>query len=269
MSLSAWNDAAIGAVQGTIPYRGTSGWLGAVQVLRGTLLITGPYTAVPGDRVQADTASGPVTITLPTAPLDHTMVAVTHLVQGGANVVTVACGGADTIFILNQPTSIFLPYQGQTVVLEYQSAGGIWYIVGSDSNTRNTGDYLTASAPNTTVSLASGVVANVTSISVPPGDWDISGLGQFALAAATVVNFLAAISTTNNTLSTPSNVSWSGIATQTANSNLVTAVNRFSLTVTTTIYLNVLCNFTAGTVTAGGIIRRGGIGRGLGSLVQF
>ena len=259
VSLSAWNDAAIGAAQGTIAYRAASGWLGAVQVLRGTGLITSAYTAVPGDRVQADTASGPVTITLPTAPPDHTMVAVTHLVQGGANAVTVACGGADTIFILNQPTSIFLPYQGQTVVLEYQSAGGIWYIVNSDSNTRNTGDYVSSSVPNTAVNLATNVPVNVTSISLVPGDWDISGLGYFSATAATFAAanaFSVGPGTTTNGWLADATALYPIFGTGlTIVANLPFSAVRVLVTTTTTYYFVVRSIFSAGTVTAGGIIR--------------
>jgi hypothetical protein len=146
-------------------------------------------------------------------------------------------------------------------MLQYQAAGAVWHVVGSNSDTRDTGDYLAASVPATNVSLTANVNAVVTGLSLPFGNWDISGLAYFQTAGATFPGanaFQFGPSPLNNGwpagFDGVSNYPY--VATNiTANMNLTFTNVAAVLTTTTTYYLVVRSAFTAGTVTAGGFIR--------------
>jgi len=109
------------------------------------------------------------------------------------------------------------------------------------------------------VSLTSGVTANVTSISLTTGDWDVFGNVWTKANAATTTSVLAVgISSTSATLPGapglgPTNLYQSDVA---AGNNLVlpTGTGRFSLAVTTTIYLAAQAGFAVNTMGAYGII---------------
>jgi hypothetical protein len=105
---------------------------GAMQALARTAVKTANYTAAAGDLVPVDTTSGAVTVTLPNAPADKTMVAVKHIIQGGTNAVTIACAGSDVFNRAGGPTSATLPYANQAMLLEYTAAVGIWSVIADD-----------------------------------------------------------------------------------------------------------------------------------------
>lgn len=93
---------------------------------------TGSYAATANQLVPCDTTSGSLTVTLPNAPADRTMVAIKHVIQGGTNSVTFACAGSDVINKAGGSTTGTLSLVNQAVLLMYAAAGGIWYIVSDD-----------------------------------------------------------------------------------------------------------------------------------------
>lgn len=129
------------------------------------------------------------------------------------------------------------------------------------------GEIVTATvAAGAAVALTTATSANVTSISVTAGDWDIFGQIDFALGATTSITQLnAAISLTTGTLSTQPG--GSGLGTDPATlQNLaatVPAANvfqacgpvRLSVAATTTVYLVANATFTVSTCAAFGTIR--------------
>lgn len=112
------------------------------------------------------------------------------------------------------------------------------------------------SASSTGTSLTSGAPANVTSISLAAGDWDVSGVVLYTPAGTTTVSALA---------EGPSSTSatFGGLGTQTSTETTfttgsvqrrATADVRFNLGSTTTIFLVAQATFGVSTMTADGFI---------------
>jgi len=90
------------------------------------------YTAVPGDFVPVDVTGGGVTVTLPAAPADKTVLGVKLAAQAAGNTVTIARGGTTDTFNASGSTSLTLRLLNQGVTLQYQAAGGIWWVLADD-----------------------------------------------------------------------------------------------------------------------------------------
>lgn len=117
-----------------------------------------------------------------------------------------------------------------------------------------------ATNTNTTVSLTTVTPANVTSISLTAGDWDICGQVQFVPAGSTtIVQVIGAISTTSATL--PGNAigasqsEITGTLTTGGNQVLGLTCSRQLLSGTTTIYLVADASFGVSTMGAAGWIQ--------------
>lgn len=114
-------------------------------------------------------------------------------------------------------------------------------------------------ATGSPVTLTTNTAANVTSISLTAGDWDIEGNVNFNLTGATATAFSAGISLTTATVPTDGSEVASGVVT-----TAITGVNgitlprkRVSIAGTTTVYLVAKSTFTLGSETAfGGITAR-------------
>jgi hypothetical protein len=129
------------------------------------------------------------------------------------------------------------------------------------------GTLVTSSIPSgSAVSLTTATPANVTSITLSPGDWDISGVLDFNPAATTsVTNVTASVSLTSATLSgqtggnglgTDPTMAWNQAASVPAGvMALEVPAVRLSITKTTTVYLVAQATFTVSTMTAYGTIR--------------
>lgn len=114
-------------------------------------------------------------------------------------------------------------------------------------------------ASGSAVSLTTATAANVTSISLTAGDWDVDGNVNFIQTAATITVKVGSISTTSATNSTDGSEVYSGalLTVGTANDGLTLPRKRISISGTTTVYLVTSATFSAGTVTAfGGITAR-------------
>jgi hypothetical protein len=112
------------------------------------------------------------------------------------------------------------------------------------------------------VSLTTNVIANITSISLTAGDWDITGGGFFTPAATTsITRFGFSIETANNTFSSTPDCGYVMSAASFTPGNTTAVfghslpVFRVSLSGTTTYYLNAVSVFTNSTLGGFGIIR--------------
>lgn len=128
------------------------------------------------------------------------------------------------------------------------------------------GELITATiAAGSPVSLTNNTSANMTSISLTAGDWDVSGQVNFALTGATATSHQIGISATTATL--PTQAGGSGIGTDPLASFPIpmTALSgtldvgvgpvRVSLSSTTTIYIVAFALFSGGTEVVYGTIR--------------
>lgn len=109
------------------------------------------------------------------------------------------------------------------------------------------------------VSLTTNTTANVTSISLTAGDWDVEGNINAALGTATVTAASGGITTTSATVPTDGSEIFGGVVvTLTSLSTTLSCPRkRISLAATTTVYLVARSTFSAGTVgTFGSLVAR-------------
>lgn len=124
-----------------------------------------------------------------------------------------------------------------------------------NANAGSVGEYVTATA--TGVALTSNTGANITSISLTAGDWDVQGTMQVQAAGTTNIgNALAGVSTTSATIGALGTY-WQFLSSVTTGGGLVfpTPTVRLSLTTTTTVFLVANVGFTVSTCSASGLIR--------------
>jgi hypothetical protein len=125
-----------------------------------------------------------------------------------------------------------------------------------NANTGSVGEYVTATAGPT--SLTSNTLTNITSISLPAGDWEVSGNILFTVGAgASMTIAQSAVSSTSATLpAAPLYAQISGISLGAgAQWTIEAPVQRINVSSTTTVYLVTLAVFSGGTTTATGVIR--------------
>lgn len=110
-------------------------------------------------------------------------------------------------------------------------------------------------ATGSAVTLSNGTAANVTSISLTAGIWDVSGLIGFS-GSITATTCVGGISTTSATQGTQgdNNISTSSIPNGASDTSVSIPSYRLTLNATTTVYLVALVNFTVGTAKAYGRI---------------
>ncbi len=121
--------------------------------------------------------------------------------------------------------------------------------------------FVSSNIPSPGTSLSTGVSANITSITLGPGDWDVSGLcAEQPNGATTSTAFLCSVSTTSATLNvTPGDASAFAIndgSTGAGGNNIIpTSTGRFVVTTSTTLFLVVQSTFAVNTMSAYGTIR--------------
>lgn len=119
------------------------------------------------------------------------------------------------------------------------------------------GELLTASA--TGVALSTGVTANLTSVSLTAGDWDVTAVAQYTPAATTSITELTqGINSTSATIGALGSfsrfVTPAAVPGATPSAWPVSTV-RMTLAATTTVYLSSNSVFTVSTLTGAGLIR--------------
>jgi hypothetical protein len=143
-----------------------------------------------------------------------------------------------------------------------QTKGIVGTTTNNSAQTGSVGEYLVSTVSNSTVSLVTNTAANITSLSLTAGDWDVVGNLQLGTAATTnLAYWYSTISTSSGTLAT-SSVAASNVASPTGGTvfgenafTLLSPTVRISLSATTTVYLVAQAGFTVSTLTAGGTIR--------------
>jgi hypothetical protein len=133
----------------------------------------------------------------------------------------------------------------------------------NSADTGVVGEYVVSTVSNTTVTLANNTAANITSISLTAGDWDVQANLQFDIGATTNMTYwYSTVSTTSGTLNTSTTNSSNGVAPTAAGTvfgatafTFLSPVARVSLSATTTVYLVAQAGFTVSTLKAGGTIR--------------
>jgi hypothetical protein len=135
-----------------------------------------------------------------------------------------------------------------------QTAGIVGTTTNNNANAGSVGETITNSASG--VSLTTGTPANVVSISLTAGDWDIWGNAEFDPAVSTVTSqIISAISTTSGTLPSSPNKCIQSTTQATGQSSTCAPVyTRLSIASTTTVYIVVDSSFTISTMTAAAVI---------------
>lgn len=130
----------------------------------------------------------------------------------------------------------------------------------SSAPTGYIGEYVESTvAQGAAVSLTTGVVTNITSISLTAGDWDVSGVVIMDSGATTnVTRVMGGINSTSGTVDTSKSYYSHGHSGYVPGGGQFRGMplntSRFSLSATTTIYLLALSNFTVSTCSAYGTI---------------
>jgi hypothetical protein len=127
----------------------------------------------------------------------------------------------------------------------------------SNAAAGNIGEYISQGAAG--ISVSAGVPADVCSISLTAGDWDVWGTIGTSPAGTTLTSLFAGwISTTSATApSAPNNGAYFTVMPPSVAGNqsiLPTGMTRLSLASTTTVYLSAQVNFTTSTCTIFGFI---------------
>lgn len=133
---------------------------------------------------------------------------------------------------------------------------------GGNAAAGDVGEYLESVVPaGSAVSLTNAAAANITSLSLTAGDWDVTANAGIVTAATTnVVYFLGSISTTSATVNTTdaAQLTWPGgmvLNTPGAGSPRITVARaRISISAPTTVYLVARSAFTVSTASAFGKI---------------
>ena len=144
-----------------------------------------------------------------------------------------------------------------------QTNGIVGTTTNNNANAGSVGEYVVSTVANTSVSLTTNTAANVTSISLTAGDWDVQANVQYNVGATTnMIYWYSTVSTTSGTLGSGS-ANASNMASPTAAGTvfgataftLLSPMARISLSATTTVYLVTQAGFTVSTLQAGGTIR--------------
>lgn len=117
------------------------------------------------------------------------------------------------------------------------------------------GEYIASIIPvGTPVALSNTTPANITSISLTAGDWDVTGTADFT-ASVSATLLVGGISTTTGTFLTDETQASLQISLGASTDRLALPTVRISIAATTTVYLVARSDFAAGAVSAWGSIR--------------
>ena len=137
-----------------------------------------------------------------------------------------------------------------------QTSGIVGTTTNNNANAGSVGEFVSNSA--TGVALTTTVTANITSISLTAGDWDVTGVAQFSPAGTTVIQQQAAGASSTSATVGGLGTLFSQTATYAAGQGGLTMAiptQRFSLSATTTIFAVGFAVFTTSTCTASAFLR--------------
>ncbi|WP_157661683.1 hypothetical protein [Burkholderia ubonensis] len=176
--------------------------------------------------------------------------AINQTAAGTTGQVLIGSTGADPSFGTSVSGLTF------TSAITPQSTGGIVGTTAADNaNAGSVGEYQPASTTGT--SLTNNTNANVTSISLTAGDWEVSGVVVFNPAGGTTVNNLVAgVSTTSATFGAAGTFSNLACSFTTGSiQRFMAPTVRVNVSTTMTVYLVAQAGFGASTMTADGYLR--------------
>lgn len=127
---------------------------------------------------------------------------------------------------------------------------------GTYASAGHIGEYL--SNQTTVVSLTNGIAANITTLSLTPGDWDVEGIVQFNPAGTTVLfGQAASVSTASATVGAFGSLVSINLSAGTTGvgSALTLPKTRVNVSVATTVYAVATGSFTTSTCTASAFLR--------------
>ncbi len=137
--------------------------------------------------------------------------------------------------------------------LRYSIATGVWVLINPTE-----GEFITSTTVPTAVALATTAVTTLASITLPVGDWDVTGTVTFAPAATTnITALLEGSSLVTNTLGAVGTYNLNYQAGVVLGAVLLTRsmpARRMKITAPTVVYLVGSAAFTVSTCTAGGTI---------------
>ena len=162
-------------------------------------------------------------------------------------------GNAPILEALGTDTNVIGQIRGQ-------GTGGV-AIQGTGTNNNASagfvGEFVSSSIPvASAVSLTTGTPANVTSISLTAGDWDVHGNVFISGAASNIARSQAWVSLTSATAPDLSLRSLDDTPSGSSLCGLVTPFFRVSISSTTTVYLSCQGNFSATATACGNIYAR-------------
>lgn len=134
-------------------------------------------------------------------------------------------------------------------------------VVGTSTNddavAGNVGEYVFSTVAANFVTLTNNTAATCTSINLTAGDWDVEGIVDYTLSAASTTAFQSGSSDTDATFDAQDSYAQIPLITTLLSSiyGAVIPVQRYSLSAPATVYLIAKSSFSAGTVKAGGTIR--------------
>jgi len=217
-----------------------------------------PYTAlVATDLLLVNATAGAVTVNLPTAVGNSGKTFRIRKTDSSTNAVTVDGDGTETI---NGSTTKLLISQHEEITIISDNSN--WIVSAYVSPAFSSASRLRASATG----LTTGTGANITSISLQPGEWDLVGQVGFDHGSSTnVTSYQIALSRTSATLSGTDSLaapnSDGEVRTSFNSAGVVTSADqafnchsRVVITSATTFYLVADCNFTVSTLTGYGSI---------------
>lgn len=137
-----------------------------------------------------------------------------------------------------------------------QTSGIVGTTTNNNANAGSVGEFISSTvAIGSAVSLTNNVPANVTSISLTAGDWDVFGNVAFTTNTSTAVSYIqGAISTTSATASVANSFQHPGLPTGNNSSAGTCPSQRLSLSGTTTVFLVAVSGFSTSTQAAYGFI---------------
>jgi hypothetical protein len=141
------------------------------------------------------------------------------------------------------------------VFYAYNGLGGM--MDGSTASSGRVGEYISGSVTGGSAKgLASGTTANITSITLTAGDWDVAGVVSFDIVTGTVSSSSAGTSTVS--ASNPSDGSAVNCGLQLSGASTYNSIpiprKQITVSTPTTVYLVGTCNYSAGSVSAFGQI---------------
>ena len=141
---------------------------------------TSNYTANPFELVPCDISSGSFKVTLPTAPVDGTIIFVKLNVIGTGTYLTIATGGSDHFNTPTGTVEIYMYLFGEFAQMQYCSSTGVWttFISAATYNWANNNPGVDATTPITNADISINTSTRVLTIVPPLGYFNIFSNGM-------------------------------------------------------------------------------------------